>query len=301
MSVVVKNLTKIYETQKAVNNISFEAHKGEILGFLGPNGAGKTTTMKIISCFTSATEGDVSVCGFDVLNDPIEVKKRVGYLAEHNPLYDTMYIREYLEFVANIHKIKNVKERIDEMIELTGLQKEQHKLIQSLSKGYRQRVGLAQALIHNPEVLILDEPTSGLDPNQLVGIRQLIKDLGKDKTVIFSSHIMQEIQHLCDRVLILNSGELVANDDISSLKNRVKGRNILEVEFLEDVDEEILNQIEGLTELVLISDNQYKFVSSRDLDIRVAVFDCAVNNKWHIIGMNLEEISIENVFQTLTI
>jgi ABC-2 type transport system ATP-binding protein len=207
MSVKVNELTKIYGTQKAVDQVSFEAKKGEVLGFLGPNGAGKTTTMKVITCFIPQTSGEVTVCGFDVEKESMEVRKRIGYLPEHNPLYKEMYVKEYLRFIGGMHKIKNLNSRIDEMIQMTGLEREQHKLIGTLSKGYRQRVGLAQAMIHDPEVLILDEPTSGLDPNQMAEVRQLIKDIGQEKTVVFSTHIMQEVQKLCDRVIIINKGK----------------------------------------------------------------------------------------------
>ncbi|MEM6726745.1 MAG: ATP-binding cassette domain-containing protein, partial [Bacteroidota bacterium] len=214
MSVQVKGLTKVYDTQKAIDKVSFKAQKGEVLGFLGPNGAGKTTTMKILTCFIPQSGGTASVCGYDTAESPMEVRERIGYLPEHNPLYLDMFVWEYLQFIASMHKLKNPKARISEMIEMTGLEREQHKPIGALSKGYRQRVGLAQAMIHDPEVLILDEPTSGLDPNQLVDIRNLIKTIGQEKTVIFSTHIMQEVQAICDRVLIINKGKLVANDPI---------------------------------------------------------------------------------------
>jgi len=216
MSVHVEQLTKIYGEQKAINQVSFTANQGEVLGFLGPNGAGKTTTMKIITCFIPQSEGKAEVCGFDTATHPTEVRQRIGYLPEHNPLYKDMYVREYLSFMAGLHHLSNKKQRVDELIELTGLTLERNKLIGALSKGYRQRVGLAQAMLHNPEVLILDEPTSGLDPNQLIEIRQLIKSLGKEKTVIFSTHIMQEVQAICDRVLIINRGKIVANDSIEA-------------------------------------------------------------------------------------
>jgi len=214
MSVIVSNLTKTFGTQNAVNDLSFEAKPGEILGFLGPNGAGKSTTMKMVTTYLQPTSGTATVCGHDIVESDMDVRRHIGYLPEHNPLYKDMYIKEYLEFVARIHKVDNTKSRIDELIEITGLQKEQHKLISSISKGYRQRVGLAQALLHDPEVIILDEPTSGLDMNQLIEIRALIKKLGETKTVIFSTHIMQEVQALCDRVIIINEGQLVADDPI---------------------------------------------------------------------------------------
>jgi ABC-type multidrug transport system, ATPase component len=228
MSIVVSSLTKIYGTQKAVDNISFELKKGEIVGFLGPNGAGKSTTMKMITGYLPPTSGNISVCGYDVLDKPMEVRKRVGYLPEANPLYFDMYVREYLELSAGIHKLDNVKNRIEEMITLTGLTKEAHKKIGMLSKGYKQRVGLAQAMLHNPDVLILDEPTSGLDPNQIVEIRDLILRIGKEKTVLLSTHIMQEVEAMCSRVIIIASGNVVADDSLGNLR---KGNQSLEDVF----------------------------------------------------------------------
>ena len=222
MSLSLKNVSKQYKNQKAVDNISFELKSGEIVGFLGPNGAGKSTTMKIITCFIPPTNGTISVCGLDVSNDHLMVKKKVGYLPENNPLYYDMYVREFLNFVASLHKVKNKKDRVNEMIELVGLQKEEHKKIGTLSKGYKQRVGLAQAMIHDPDVLILDEPTTGLDPNQIVEIRDLIKNFGKNKTVLLSTHIMQEVESMCDRVIIINEGKIVADDSVESIK---KGNN----------------------------------------------------------------------------
>jgi len=221
MSIVISNVSKIYGTQYALNNVSFEVKKGEIVGFLGPNGAGKSTLMKIITCFIPPNEGDVSVCGFDIWNDSIEVRKRIGYLSESNPLYHDMYVREFLEFVAGIYHLKNVKKRIEEVIDMTRLEIEQHKKIGALSRGYRQRVGLAQALIHDPEVLILDEPTTGLDPNQLVEFRELIRQCGKSKTVLLSTHIMQEVEAMCNRVIIINKGNIVADNSMQDLKEKV--------------------------------------------------------------------------------
>jgi len=229
MSLSVKNITKQYKKQIAVDDISFEIKSGEIVGFLGPNGAGKSTTMKIISCFIPPTKGTVTVCGFDVSKDDLKVKKKVGYLPESNPLYYDMYVKEFLSFIASLHKINNQKERIKEMIEMVGLQNEQHKKIGTLSKGYKQRVGLAQAMIHDPEVLILDEPTSGLDPNQIIEIRELIKNFGKDKTVLLSTHIMQEVESMCDRVIIINEGKLVADDSVESIKKGNKKANMEDI------------------------------------------------------------------------
>jgi len=221
MSIVVSNVSKVYGTQYALNNVSFEVKKGEIVGFLGPNGAGKSTLMKIITCFIPPTEGDVSVCGFDIWNDSIEVRKRIGYLSESNPLYYDMYVREFLEFIAGIYQLKNVSQRMEEVIDMTRLEIEQHKKIGALSRGYKQRVGLAQALIHDPEVLILDEPTTGLDPNQLVEFRELIRECGKKKTVLLSTHIMQEVEAMCNRVIIINKGNIVADNTMQELKEKV--------------------------------------------------------------------------------
>lgn len=217
MSISVKNVSKLYGQQLALNDVSFEIKKGEVVGFLGPNGAGKSTMMKIITCFIPPTSGDVSVCGLDIWNDSLELRKRIGYLSEANPLYYDMYVREFLEFIAGVHHIKNKKEAIDRVIEMTTLAPEQHKRIGALSRGYKQRVGLAQALIHDPEVLILDEPTTGLDPNQLVGVRELIKECGRKKTVLLSTHIMQEVEAVCDRVIIINKGNIVADAAIADL------------------------------------------------------------------------------------
>lgn len=300
MSVEVSNLTKIYGAQKAVNDISFSAKKGEVLGFLGPNGAGKTTTMKIVTCFIPQSTGSVKVCGHDVVEDPIEVRRHIGYLPEHNPLYKDMYVKEYLSFIAGMHKIPNKRQRVGEMIDMTGLGQEQNKLIGALSKGYRQRVGLAQAMLHDPEVLILDEPTSGLDPNQLVEIRSLVKKLGKEKTVIFSTHIMQEVQAICDRVVIINKGNLVANDTIDTLKRGVKGEQIVTVEFLESTSKTSLSKIKGVTRVEALTGNKWKIASALDNDIRPAIFQFAVTHQLILVEMTKEVVSIENVFQQLT-
>lgn len=221
MSISVSHITKIYGQQRALNDVSFDIKKGEVVGFLGPNGAGKSTMMKIITCFIPPTEGDVTVCGLDIWNDSLALRSKIGYLSEANPLYHDMYVKEFLSFIGGIHHIKNKKQRIDEVIELTGLGLEQHKKIAALSRGYKQRVGLAQALIHDPEVLILDEPTTGLDPNQLIEIRQLIKNCGKTKTVLLSTHIMQEVEAVCDRVIIINKGDLVTDSSIQELRKQV--------------------------------------------------------------------------------
>ena len=300
MSVSVKNLTKEYGQQKAVNNVTFEAMKGEVLGFLGPNGAGKTTTMKILTCFIPQTEGEAEVCGFNVETHPMEVRERIGYLPEHNPLYKDMYVKEYLGFVAGLHKAGNKKQRVAEMIEMTGLGREQHKLIEALSKGYRQRVGLAQAMLHDPEVLILDEPTSGLDPNQLVEIRSLIKQIGQEKTVIFSTHIMQEVQALCDRVLIINKGKIVANDPIAQLQNRMSGEGVITVEFHQTLKSSQLEKIRHVKRVVDLGKNKWQIVTDADKDVRGDIFRFAVDNKLILLEMRKEVFSVEDVFQELT-
>ena len=300
MSVKVSNLTKIYGSQLAINDVSFEAKKGEVLGFLGPNGAGKTTTMKILTCFIPQTSGNAEVCGFDVEKNALDVRHHIGYLPEHNPLYKDMYVKEYLFFVAGLHKLDNRKQRVANMIERVGLGIEQNKPIAALSKGYRQRVGLAQAMLHDPSVLILDEPTSGLDPNQLVEIRKLIKELGEEKTVIFSTHIMQEVQALCDRVMIINGGKIVANDSIETLKNRIKGEAVVIVEFLKKVDFKKLSNIKGVTKVNEIAGNRFELSSALDADIRSDVFRFAVENDATLIEMRKEIFSVEDVFQELT-
>ncbi len=301
MSVVVKDLTKIYGAQKAIDSLSFEAKKGQIIGFLGPNGAGKTTTMKIITGFMPASSGSAEVCGYDVETHSRDVRRAIGYLPEHNPLYKEMYVREYLSFVADVMGLKNSRARIDDMIEKTGLGREQHKVISSLSKGYRQRVGLAQALMHDPEVLILDEPTSGLDPNQLAEIRNLIKDFGKEKTVIFSSHIMQEVQALCDRVIILNKGQIIADDPIHKLQQRASGKKIINLHFDKETDASALTRLEGITGVQKINPSAVELTIDGDKDIRPAIFKEVVKQGWVLVEMKEEKISVENIFQELTI
>lgn len=299
MSIIVNNITKLYGTQKALNNVSFEIGKNEIVGFLGPNGAGKSTMMKILTCYIPATEGSATVCGFDTNDQSIEVRKQIGYLPEHNPLYLDMYVKEFLEFIGNLYKVKNVKERVKEMIETTGLQIEQNKKIGALSKGYRQRVGLAQAIIHDPKVLIMDEPTTGLDPNQLEEIRELIKKLGKEKTVMLSTHIMQEVEAVCDRVIIINKGEIVANEQTQSLqKNTTK--QIITVEFDKDVMVSQIKKIDGVEDAILIEGKTWKVISDIDNDVRKAIFNYAVTNDISILTINKEEQKLEDVFKQLT-
>lgn len=297
MSVVVENLLKVYGRQKAVNDISFTANEGQVLGFLGPNGAGKSTTMKIATCFIPPTSGEIEVCGRKVTTDSLEVRKLIGYLPEHNPLYLDMYVHEYLQFIGSLHTLKGsvLRGRVAQMVDTCGLGREQNKKIGALSKGYRQRVGLAQALIHDPKVLILDEPTTGLDPNQLLEIRKLIKDVSKDKTVIFSTHIMQEVQALCDRVVIINQGAIVANDEVKNLQGTGK---ITEVEFDQAIDVSILERLEGVTSVTALATGNYSVAA--DVDIREAIFTLSKENDWNMIGMSSKEQSLESIFHQLT-
>lgn len=301
MSVKVNSLTKVYGDQKAVNELSFSTEKGQILGFLGPNGAGKSTTMKMLTCYLQPSSGDAEVAGYNILTHPMEVRKAIGYLPEHNPLYKDMYVREYLDFVAGLHKVKKKKQRIDDLIEMTGLQKEQKKLVGALSKGYRQRVGLAQAMFHDPKVLILDEPTSGLDMNQLVDIRKLITDLGKEKTVIFSTHIMQEVQALCNRVVIINDGKLVANDPIEKLQHRLAGETIIHVHLLDQNDNsKRFKQIEGVSKVTYLDNGIYQILTDPNQDLRPNIFQAAVQSNQVILEMRQEKLSVEHIFQKLT-
>jgi ABC-2 type transport system ATP-binding protein len=300
MSVEVAQLSKTYGTQNAIDALSFSAQKGEILGFLGPNGAGKTTTMKIITGYIPQTSGKASVCGFDVEKEPLEVRKRIGYLPEHNPLYKEMYVREYLEFVASLHKTPKARQRVAEMIDMTGLGREQHKPIAALSKGYRQRVGLAQAMLHDPEVLILDEPTTGLDPNQLAEIRNLIKNLGAEKTLIFSTHIMQEVQAICNRVLIINQGKIVADDPIDQLSARIAGESQVTLEFLQNTQVALLQKIKGVKTVRSLGEQRWQLSADANIDVRPEVFQFAVAQGLTLLEMRKETISVEDVFQKLT-
>ncbi|WP_276496181.1 gliding motility-associated ABC transporter ATP-binding subunit GldA [Pontibacter litorisediminis] len=302
MSVEVKNLTKIYGAQRAVDDISFTVEQGQILGFLGPNGAGKSTTMKIATCYLPPSAGTVLVAGHDVVQDPIAVRRNVGYLPEHNPLYLDMYVHEYLQFVASVYGLKGKlgRARVQEMVELCGLTLEQGKKIGALSKGYRQRVGLAQALVHDPQVLILDEPTTGLDPNQIVEIRSLIKQIGQNKTVIFSTHIMQEVTAICDRVVIINRGKLVANSDVASLQKGGRDEKVTLVEFEAPVEIEALQSIPGVLQVELSQSHTYRITSSKEADVRSNVFRLAAERNWPLVGLKQEESSLEQVFQQLT-
>lgn len=296
----VKNITKVYGSQKALDDVSFEIGNGQVIGFLGPNGAGKSTMMKIITCYIPQTSGDVSVCGYDVTEQSIDVKKIVGYLPEHNPLYPEMYVKEYLNYICGVYKFEGKKDaKIKELIELTGLTVEQNKKIAALSKGYRQRVGLAQALIHDPKVLILDEPTSGLDPNQLTEIRALIKSIGKEKTVVLSTHIMQEVEAICDRVIIINRGKIVANESTSVLqKSRTSGEIIL-VEFDSAVSEKQLRSIDGVQSCENINGNKWR-LKVNDLTVRSSIFKWAVANDLTALSLQVEEQRLEDVFHQLT-
>lgn len=300
MSIEVKNLSKYYGEQAAVNDITFSIGKGEIIGFLGPNGAGKSTTMKMITGFIPATEGSISVCGIPVSVDSIETRKRIGYLPENNPLYLDMYVKEYLEFVGKIYKVKNLKERVKEMIQLVGLEVEQNKKIGMLSKGYRQRVGLAQAIIHNPDVLILDEPTSGLDPNQLVEIRELIKRIGKEKTVMLSTHILQEVEAICDRVIIIRKGQLVADNLASNLQVATDSTQVVYAEFDGNVTKSLLQKIPGVSKIERISETRYLIESQSVEDLRKTVAQFAQQQNLLVLTLRTEEKSLEEVFKSLT-
>jgi ABC-2 type transport system ATP-binding protein len=300
MSVQVTGLVKKYGEQNAVDNITFEARKSEVLGFLGPNGAGKTTTMKIVTGYIPQTSGTATVCGFDVNTQAMEARKKIGYLPEHNPLYKEMYVREYLEFTAGLHKVPSPRKQVEAMIERTGLTSHRHKLIGQLSKGYRQRVGLAQAMLHNPEVLILDEPTSGLDPNQIIEIRQLIKDIGKEKTVILSTHILSEVEAVCDRAVIINKGVIVADAPISALKDQFSGQTIITVEFRGETSAKALQTIPNVQLVKNLGGNRWHLSATLDHDIRGDVFTFAVQNKLVLLELHKEVHSVEDVFQQLT-
>jgi ABC-2 type transport system ATP-binding protein len=302
MSIVVQGVSKFYGEQKALDNVSFEIKSGEIVGFIGPNGAGKSTMMKIITGFIPASSGKVTVNGLAVEADNLEVKKQIGYLPENNPLYPEMYVREYLGFVASIYKSgMSAKKQIDNIIELTGLVPEQNKKIGSLSKGYRQRVGLAQALIHNPAVLILDEATTGLDPNQIVEIRNLIKEAGKEKTVMLSTHIMQEVEAICDRVIIIDKGVIVADEEKSKIYSKIKRpKQVIEIEFDKDITDLSLAQIENVSSIKKIRNNVWLIETEGDEHIRPLLFNFAVKNNLTVLSLNKQENNLEEVFRQLT-
>lgn len=300
MSVVVKALTKVYDTQTAVNAISFTAEKGSILGFLGPNGAGKSTTMKMLTGYLPPTSGGATVAGLDIVTQSLEVRRKIGYLPESNPLYQEMYVKEYLGFIAGIYKIGKVTNAIARVIEQVGLGPEQHKKIHQLSKGYKQRVGLAQALIHEPDVLILDEPTSGLDPIQLQDIRELIRHLGKEKTIIFSTHIMQEVQAICQRVIIINKGVLIANDTTEALQQKISGEAEIEFQLENSLSLEKLMACKAVNKVVSIANNHWKIYSSDSLLTRKSIFQLAVDEHNTILKMTENKADLESVFQQLT-
>jgi ABC-2 type transport system ATP-binding protein len=299
MSIVVNGLLKVYGEQKAINNISFSVNKGEIVGFLGPNGAGKSTTMKIITGYLSADSGVATVSNINVAENSIEAKRKIGYLPEANPLYFDMYVKEYLDFIAGVHEIKNKKQRIQEVIELTGLQVEQKKKIGQLSKGYKQRVGLAAALIHDPEVLILDEPTSGLDPNQIIEIRNVIKQQGRNKTVLFSSHILQEVEAICDRVIIINKGTLVADDKLSNLQQQTTS-NIVNVTFKEPLEPEWLRRLEGATKVTKQDTYSWQVEGNDANHLKKQLLELSLRHNLNIVSLQTAGGSLEEIFRSLT-
>lgn len=296
MSIVVENITKIYGEQKALNNVSFRVTKGEIVGFLGPNGAGKSTMMKILTTYLKASSGNASVNEFDTTTAARNVQKSVGYLPEHNPLYLDMHVREYLAFNANVYKVS--KSRIDAVIEMTGLLPEARKKIGELSKGYRQRVGLANALLHDPEVLILDEPTTGLDPNQLTEIRNLITSIGKEKTIFLSTHIMQEVEAICDRVIIINKGEIVADTTLAKLQK--DQQQVIEVEFDYRIEDVLIEQLPHVVQVVNTRDLVYEITFDTTKDMRPTVFDFAHDNSLKTLQINQKNKNLESLFRELT-
>jgi ABC-2 type transport system ATP-binding protein len=300
MSIEVKDLVKTYGEQKAVNAISFKVEKGEIVGFLGPNGAGKSTTMKILTGYLGQDSGEALVCGIPVNERPLETKRKIGYLPEANPLYPDMYVREYLEFIADIHKVADKKDRIEAVITLVGLAVESKKKLGQLSKGYKQRVGLAAALIHDPEVLILDEPTSGLDPNQIIEIREVIKALGRDKTVLFSSHILQEVEALCDRVVIINKGQLVADSTLSSLRKEGSGAGSIRVGFREELDPATFQKVKGVDAVSRLSKEEWELQTREPDEVKKQLLELALQNKWNIVSLQSENQSLEAIFRSLT-
>jgi ABC-2 type transport system ATP-binding protein len=299
MSIEVNNLLKQYGQQKAVNSISFSVDKGQIVGFLGPNGAGKSTTMKMITGYLKPDAGGITVGGVDVVKDPIAVKKKIGYLPESNALYYDMYIREYLEFIAELHQLDHKKKRVEEVIELTGLGPESKKQIGQLSKGYKQRTGLAAALVHDPEVLILDEPTSGLDPNQIIEIRNVIREQGKNKLVLFSSHILSEVEAMCDRVIIINKGNIVADDLLANLQNR-SDNNVVKVSFKEPLEEEWIRRLEGVQQVNHNDQYNWNIETTKPDLVRKQLLELALQHDLNIISLQSENQSLEEVFRTLT-
>ena len=299
MSIQVKNLLKEYGAQKAVNQLSFTAQKGEIVGFLGPNGAGKSTTMKIITGYLQPTGGEAWVCGISVNDSPLETRKKIGYLPELNALYYDMYVREYLTFIAGLHHLTDTKAAVEKVIETVGLTPESKKKIGQLSKGYKQRVGLAAALIHDPEVLILDEPTSGLDPNQIIEIREVIKKQGQDKTVLFSSHILQEVEAICDRVIIINKGNLVADDTLTNLRKSASGE-VVSVSFKETVDRVLLDKLPAVKEIIKNEANNWQLATYDSDQLRKQILALALQHNLNIVSLQSENQSLEDIFRSLT-
>ncbi len=307
MSIKVQNLTKFYGEQKAVDQISFEIQTGEVIGFLGPNGAGKSTTMKMMTGYMAPSEGNISIEGIDVVEEPLAIKRKIGYLPENNPLYTDMPIIDYLRFCAEIQGMnrKDIPGRISEMIELCGLQAEKHKRINELSKGYRQRVGLAQSIIHNPDVLIFDEPTTGLDPNQIIEIRKLIKTLGEEKTVILSSHILSEVEATCDRILIINRGRIVADGTAENLRKQAAGEEILKVQIETIAGESAETALRGIPNIDVVKklegkSNYFQVYSSPGKSSRKSIFDMCVKNQWYLLELTSIETRLEDVFRNVT-
>lgn len=300
MSIEVRDLLKVYGEQKAIENISFKIGRGEIVGFLGPNGAGKSTTMKIITGYLQPDGGEAYVSGMKVSDDPLKIKSRIGYLPESNALYYDMYVREYLKFIAEIHRVENKSAKVDNVIELTGLKPESKKKIGQLSKGYKQRVGLAAALVHDPEVLILDEPTSGLDPNQIIEIREVIRQQGKNKTVLFSSHILQEVEAICDRVIIINKGRLVADDKLSNLQVADKDKHVVIVQFKETVDRSEMEKLKDIELLEQPTAYDFRIITKNPEELRKQILAMAVESNLNIVSLQSESQSLEGVFRSLT-
>ena len=301
MSISVTNLSKNFGAQKAVNDISFKIGKNEIVGFLGPNGAGKSTTMKMITGFLKPDNGSIEVCGISVQNQPTETQRKIGYLPESNALYLDMYVKEYLSFVGSIYKIDNLQSSVNDVVELVGLTKEAHKKIGQLSKGYKQRVGIAASLVHNPEVLILDEPTSGLDPNQIIEIRDIIKRLAENKTVIFSSHIMQDVEAICERVIIINKGQIVADDQLINLKNKTNENQMVSVEFKEKITSSLFSGVKDCISIKEISQNKFNFETNNAESIRKQIMELCLSNNLNIVSLNSESHNLESVFKSLTL
>jgi len=302
MSIEILNLTRFYGQQKVLDDVNLSLKPGQITGLLGPNGAGKSTLMKIIACFIPPTTGSVSVYGHDVMTDSLKVRQLIGYLPENNPLYPEMYVREFLLFIAGLYDLgKKSKPRVDELIRMTGLLEESNKKIGTLSKGYKQRVGLAQALMHDPQALILDEPTSGLDPNQLTEIRNLIREIGLTRTVLLSTHIMQEVEALCQRTVIINKGKIVADDNTVNISAGIGGKEVITVEFETAVDIDKLSSIPGVTKVTSLVLNKFELEAASGSDIRAEVFRFAVEQKWVVVAMQKEERNLEDVFRSLTI